>query len=346
MLVLVQEVLSERGQKRRGLHNGAWPLLIMPSRFLLPLLTFVDRAAADCPSWCEHFVCDGSSWCQNGERPAPCQDCTAVTPPSYSCDNDARCTSLGGDCCAPSSLAEEATCSGGFVPVRTGRGCFDFTDGAYVCCTSNAPPPNPSPPPHPQWSAGGSAVDRINSRFRNARPSSDLTEAGVLLHQFDEIEMHGRPWEFCEGTCYTQGATLPGRVSAMIIYHGLRDRGDRAGIPLPFGDRGGLIFRPTEVELKCLYGVDGSTAFQRNDPNHPGCPAPGEFCDAAHPEFQYGGMCGFNGWPIGAWKPHDLKPFLEAHSLHGAPYHAPVSWARLEPTRPIPCDSNPLGPSH
>jgi len=120
-----------------------------------------------------------------------------------------------------------------------------------------------------------------------------------------------------------QGATIPGRVSAMIIYAGMRERPDRVAIPIPFVDRAGLIFRPNEVELKCLYGIDGSTAFQRNDPAHPGCPAPDELCDAAHPEFQYGGMCGFDGWPIGAWAPKDLKKFLKMHALHGSEYKPP-----------------------
>ena len=166
-------------------------------------------------------------------------------------------------------------------------------------------------------------MDQINARFRDAKPSRDLAQAGVLLHQFDEIEVGGKPWEFCEGTCYTQGATIPGRVSGMLIYHGLKDRPDRKAIPLPFGNRAGLIFRSSEVELKCLYGVDGSTAFQRNDAAHPGCPAPDEFCDAAHPDFQYGGTCGFDGWPIAAWRPADLEPFMRVHAEKGSQYKPP-----------------------
>ena len=86
----------------------------------------------------------------------------------------------------------------------------------------------------------------------------------MLLHQFDEIEAKGRPWEACTGVrCYCQGAYIPGRLSAMIIYHGMRDRGDRIAIPLPFGDRAGLVLSPSS-ELECLYGVDGSTVFQRH----------------------------------------------------------------------------------
>ena len=36
-------------------------------------------------------------------------------------------------------------------------------------------------------------------------PARLAPQVGVILHQFDEIEAKGRPWEFCEGTCYTQG---------------------------------------------------------------------------------------------------------------------------------------------
>lgn len=91
-----------------------------------------------------------------------------------------------------------------------------------------------------------------------------VVQAGVLLHQFDEIEVKGKPWEACTGPrCYCQGSYIPGRFSAMIVYQGMRNRPDRLAIPLPFGDRGGLVLNPGVLEVECLYGVDGSTVFQR-----------------------------------------------------------------------------------
>ena len=259
--------------------------------------------------------------------PPPLPPPPHLAPPPFSCD-DGMCSSVGGDCCAPSSLGEAAVCSNGYVAVRTGGGCFTFPDGAYTCCTSSAPPPLPKPPPTPPAPGRppyppGDAVERINRRFREAQPSNSLDEAGVLLHQFDQIEADGRPWEACSGArCYCQGAYIPGRLSAMLIYYGLRDRADRVAIPLPFGDRGGLVLSSTALELECMYGVDGSTVFQRNDPGHPGCPAPNEFCDAGNPDIN-GGLCGFGGWPIGAWSPRDLKAFLQMHSIHGTSYNQP-----------------------
>ena len=48
------------------------------------------------------------------------------------------------------------------------------------------------------------------------------------FHQFDELEEHDQPWRFCTGMrCYCQGQWIPGRISAMIVYAGLRRRSDR-----------------------------------------------------------------------------------------------------------------------
>ena len=107
----------------------------------------------------------------------------------------------------------------------------------------------------------GRTVDRINARFRASKYTSHLEEAGLLLHQFDEIEVGGKPWSFCEGSaCYTQGATIPGRVSAMLIYQQMRQRADRVAIPLPFGDRAGLILRNEEVPAHRSRAHAGPTA--------------------------------------------------------------------------------------
>ena len=76
--------------------------------------------------------------------------------------------------------------------------------------------------------------------------------------------------------------------------------------------------------MTCMYGIDGSTAFQRNDPRHPGCPAPGELCNAKNPKEGLGwGRCGFDGWPVGAYHPRDLEPFMKLHQQYGAKYHQP-----------------------
>lgn len=57
-------------------------------------------------------------------------------PAAQECSAE-HCTSLGNDCCAPNG--ERATCANGFTPLRTGGGCFHFTEGAYVCCRPSSP---------------------------------------------------------------------------------------------------------------------------------------------------------------------------------------------------------------
>ena len=71
-------------------------------------------------------------------------------PPSlpFMC-NSMYCTSPGDDCCAPRSLQEKATCSHNFVPIISGGACQGWSEGAYLCCTAEMPPPSPLPPPGP-----------------------------------------------------------------------------------------------------------------------------------------------------------------------------------------------------
>jgi len=213
------------------------------------------------------------------------------------------------------------------VPTQCAR-----NDGQWSTFTLDPMPPSaPSPPQYPRPPAPPPAppslpridpIKRINERFRNSRYTSTLEEAGVLLHQFDELEVRGQPWKACVGNCYCQGVSLLGRISAMLIYHQMQDRSDRLAIPLPFADRAGYIINPHVVELECLYGVDGSTAFVRKTGVEPGCPA--SFCNANNPALGVGqGRCGFDGWPIGAWRGSDLAQFMPMHQQHGSQYKAP-----------------------
>ena len=56
-------------------------------------------------------------------------------PPAHFDEDDCdfrACTSMGNDCCAPAG--DEATCSGGLIPVRTHGPCVRWPDAAYACC--------------------------------------------------------------------------------------------------------------------------------------------------------------------------------------------------------------------
>ena len=52
--------------------------------------------------------------------------------------HDSRCTSGGGDCCAPEETGEDARCKGHYHAVRTGKGCWGYGEGVYRCCDEAA----------------------------------------------------------------------------------------------------------------------------------------------------------------------------------------------------------------
>ena len=129
------------------------------------------------------------------------------------------------------------------------------------------------------------------------------------------------PWQMCIERCTTQGSTIHGRLSTMIIYQGLRDRRDRTEIPLPFGDRGGIILRNSRVQIDCLYGIDAAT-YHLDDDERPGCNR--QMCDpspAGIAAYRHGTVCGFDGAPALAWPTSSLKHLLELHAEHGSIYH-------------------------
>ena len=51
-----------------------------------------------------------------------------------------------------------------------------------------APPPLSPPPPSPPPPPVGHVVDALNAAFLEGRPSNDLSEAGILIHQFDSLD--------------------------------------------------------------------------------------------------------------------------------------------------------------
>ena len=142
------------------------------SRIVL-LFAAATTLGADCPGWCNSFECDGSVWCQNGERPAPCDTCPMMRPkqnPGFvfayrgpGADGDAAigspnvpvppggtpggiqlaageacydgyCRDVGEDCCAPAIFNEAMKCASGLRVEEKHTQCFGFKDAAYTCC--------------------------------------------------------------------------------------------------------------------------------------------------------------------------------------------------------------------
>lgn len=179
-----------------------------------------------------------------------------------------------------------------------------------------SPPLPPSPPPKPPHQPIGRGVAALNEQFRTGRPSDKLEEVGVLMHQWDGLEDSDKPWKMCIHNCMCQGQFINGRISTMVVYRGLNKRPDRQAIPLPFGNRGGILIHPSYATVDCAYGIDGAT-YNLDNPAHPGCSD--AFCDPNDIIDQNGNVwCGFTGAPAMAWGPSDIKKLLEIHATSGA----------------------------
>ena len=128
------------------------------------------------------------------------------------------------------------------------------------------------------------------------KPSSRLSEAGVLIHVWDSTESFAQRWRGCppgEGgpddgqDCVNFGD----RLSASMIFKG------HAAL---FGGGGGVIFRPEYTKILCSYGGDGGS--RHGGTNH-GCGAPEFMCKSER------GLT--DGWCDGApHKPEDLANML------------------------------------
>lgn len=246
----------------------------------------------------EAIMCCGTGCGHDNRMVWTCEQCAPLpplppgppvlppAPPSppilpFSCDYDDHCTSAGGDCCAPLSIGEAATCSAGFVPVRTGGACFGFGEGAYRCCSSAAPPPPPvpAPPPARPPRSPGTVVDEINRRYREGRP-------GVLVHMKDNLEDSGggMGWRPCR-TGWCAGVD---HMSCSIINADTRS---------VFGGGGGGVVLSPATPIACGYTADGGTQGK------PGGCAP-ERCWPGH-------------WWGCSWAPDQMQQMLDAQGGHG-----------------------------
>ena len=181
------------------------------------------------------------------------------------------------------------------------------------------PPPSPSVPP-----PGGAIVERLNFRFRDGRPSNELEEIGVILHQFDESEDPDMPWKRCPQFCHGFGqvcgcAFVKDRLSAQTILHQM-PKTKQGGIPLWSEKMGGVVFKGSANRIYCAFPGDGGTRARVCDP--PGLSAectPGctdiyhTWCDGHSKDDVW---C--DGDP---WRPEMLKQMLEGYRHRGAPWN-------------------------
>jgi hypothetical protein len=126
---------------------------------------------------------------------------------------------------------------------------------------------------------GSRRVNLLNQRFRDGTASSNLTRAGVCVHQFDSEEHAAQPWRGCPrgvqappnagGECAIYG----GRLSSSVIN---AEVATASGIRL-FSHRGGVVFDPVGLELNCVYGADsGSRNYAETGCNPDFCQSPSD----------------------------------------------------------------------
>ena len=113
----------------------------------------------------------------------------------------------------------------------------------------------------------GSAVDRINARFRLGQPSDNVEAAGVLLHQFDDMEDTNAPWMPCPQ--FKWCGEFGDRFSASMINARLPPGGPPGLIGIFSNTVAGFIFAPEAAEVFCAYAADGGTMAKKCHPPGP-----------------------------------------------------------------------------
>ena len=85
------------------------------------------------------------------------------------------------------------------------------------------PRPHPKPPPPPPVDTSN-VLNRLNRRFAGGHPTSDTTQAGVLVHSFDGREDRESPWLECTGVRLYCMALARGNLDRIAASVGVRVR--------------------------------------------------------------------------------------------------------------------------
>lgn len=150
-------------------------------------------------------------------------------------------------------------------------------------------------------------VERINMRYRNYKPGSNLlADIGVVIHAFDGQEDPDRKWAVCPPN--SQCGFISDRMSASVIFKGKT---------AAFSGGGGVILNPEATRLLCAYGGDGGTRGKLCHPPGvsgsciPGCTSgPRQWCNPEEVWNNKGAWC--DGRP---WRPKDFGTFFELDKL-------------------------------
>ena len=209
---------------------------------------------------------------------------------------------------------------------------------------SPSPPPPPMPP-LPPWAPPVDVTAQINARMRRGHLSSDLHEAGVLLHQFDNIDSHvaedfhtllmrplPRPqmMESKHPAGFREwNLKFRDRLSATLLHvHMKRDHvGKRYGVyrsgatgmlPLFSYTAAGIVLRPSVARVMCSYSYDAGTTHrectQLEDSNAPS-PRVGCVPGCTPRGSKHAVWCNVRPAELCAWPPHELQGMMREWTL-------------------------------
>ncbi|KAF4661876.1 hypothetical protein FOL47_006508 [Perkinsus chesapeaki] len=158
-------------------------------------------------------------------------------------------------------------------------------------------------------------VTLLNKRFNEGGPTSDLSKAGVLMHQWDglgaeDYDQSWRPYtpEECSNSSSHANCQYSDRISCLLINNDVRNPGD-GRIPLYTYTRGGTVEDPDFTEVTCAYSEDGGTMDRSNAGC--GCHSGDDQCEA----WGDNNSCALEG-PVADlsvcwWGPNDLQNMME-----------------------------------
>ena len=145
-------------------------------------------------------------------------------------------------------------------------------------------------------------IAELNDRYQQGRPSSDLRQAGVLVHTWDERDDFDAPWTVLHGSRFDANSH---KISASVVWAAFAGQ-LRKHIFFRRGPKlqGGFVLSPFHNQFNCAYAGDANTnnniCFGKPGCVS-GCGAPPHWCDYSTPGWK--GHCSTH--------PNDLDHILK-----------------------------------
>jgi len=201
---------------------------------------------------------------------------------------------------------------------------FYICDGAYLQTTRITTTSPPTTTTVPQV-----VVDNVNGRFNTANPDGGVWEAGVLVHQWDNMEGtgHDQMWLPCQADWCK---AFQDRFSFSLINKNNPKMKGKIGL---FSDTaGGFILSPAKADILCSYPSDGGS-MSKMCKDASDC-VPG--CDKE--------VCSAEKWWTCSFHPDQLGLMFQMYQKNPARYNeVVVSTANWDPPTSIEAFFYPAG---